>query len=172
MFYNIDDEDRYFLYGAVSEIAVSTVMKCLGIRQSQYEEYKHIYQVVPNMWFMNEYNKVLEDEVRPYFKDFFKHKKPYKHKHDVLSSISNDAVCTVLKALGLSGYNYDDCWLMYRDFKWVGMSWYLDQYNNMLRDKVRPYYNIEEKPYNYIFPDADADWGEYSDSKLLEVLDD
>ena len=56
--------------------------------------------------------------------------------------VTNKAVCTVLMCLGLSKneYHYNKFRLGYRPMKWVGMSWYIDQYNGLLNDEVRPYF--------------------------------
>lgn len=60
-------------------------------------------------------------------------------------TISNDAVMTVLKCLGMRGYEYEKCRMMYRSIRWLGMRWCMDQYNGLLTQEVRPYFKEKFK---------------------------
>ena len=141
-FNNFDDLDRS-LWGYVSEGAVATVIKCLGLRDAQYQEYRHIYQSIHQIWFIDEYKKIQKNCIRPDLKAMLKYKKPVKFKPEILSAVSDEAVGTVLKYLGLSNQEYQNCRLMHREFRWVGMPWYIYQYNDMIKDMAIPY--LKEK---------------------------
>ena len=69
-------------------------------------------------------------------------------KQDPFATVTNDAVMTVLKCLGLPPYNYHKCELAYRDYRWYRMGWYLEQYNGMLETEVRPFFRNKFNP-NY-----------------------
>lgn len=66
-----------------------------------------------------------------------------------LDTVSNKAVITVLRCLGLPPYEYHKHDISYRDNKypgfhgglhWSGLSWMVYQYNSLLKDEVRPYF--------------------------------
>lgn len=58
--------------------------------------------------------------------------------------ISNEAVSTVLKCLGMSINMYYKC-MYYREMRWNGMCWTMDQYSGMIESEVIPYFKNNSK---------------------------
>lgn len=68
-------------------------------------------------------------------------------------TVTNKAVSTVIKCLGLpSTYEYWQC-MYHRELRWTGMDWSLFQYNNMLDEIVKPYFKNKYNPLNETMPE-------------------